>query len=224
MAIEFDAVRRAFQRAGLHPDRDPTLTLRRSGIGKHAIVAAIEALARDAAPPLPSLVILAGACGALRPVDDVPAIARVIDEHGHEWSSGLGMVASGRTLVAVDRVVSTPTDKRTLADQTGACIVDMESHAFAAACERLGLPWAVVRGVSDTPDETLPSEVLNWIAPDGRTRAGRAVLDMARKPWLIPHIAAVLKRSRRVLPQVGQRVVEIHQLWLTRGSHEGVSA
>lgn len=201
MEIELAAVRRAL--------RDEALTdveLVRSGIGKAAIVRAIE-LACGARRT--DLVILAGACGALRDVDDVPSISRIVDEHGGAWVGGAGMREDGVVLVAVDRVVSTPADKRRLAESSGASIVDMESHAFASACVRLGVAWAVVRGVSDTPNETLPERVLHWIAPDGRMRPIRAVLDLARRPALIPHIRAVLARSRRVLPQVGRSVAEL---------------
>jgi len=85
----------------------------------------------------------------------------------------------------------------------------MESHAFAAACERFGLRYAIVRGVSDTPDETLPAEALGWIRPDGSTRTARAVIDLLRHPKLIPHMVAVMRRCGRVLPKVGQRVRQL---------------
>lgn len=212
MEIEASAVRRAA--------RGTAVEVIRSGIGKEAIVRAVEARVRRG--PAPGLVILAGVCGALRPVDDVPPIARIIDEHGGEWTGGIGMVESGRTLVAVDRVVSTPGEKRALADATGAALVDMESHAFAAACERLGLAWGVVRGVSDTPEETLPGEVLGWITADGRTRAVRAMADMVMKPGLIPHMRRTLARSKRVLPMVGERVMALHGAVADRG--RGVEA
>jgi nucleoside phosphorylase len=152
-----------------------------------------------------TLVILAGACGALTHVEDVPRIGRVIDEHGHAWETG----ETGVTLIGVDRVVSTPADKRALAESTAASIVDMESHGFIAACERRGFAWAVVRGVSDTPEETLPEEVLRWVTPRGDTRVGAAVLDMVKRPRLVGHIVPVMRRSHRVLPRVGERVVEM---------------
>lgn len=191
-----------------------TAHVARTGIGSHAILPSVERAA--AAPRKPRLVILAGACGGLRPVEDVPPIARVIDEQGREWC-GLGMSPIGRTLVGVDRIVASPEDKRALADRTGAALVDMESHAFAAACERLGLAWSVVRGVSDSPEESLPPEVLNWIRPDGTTRSARALADLLLHPRLIPHVIAVLKRSRRVLPLVGKRVVEVVRTFQDRG-------
>lgn len=204
MRIELEHVRRAVQASRLTGVRCV-----QTGIGRQAV---LQAAARvldetvdttDAAPPL---LILAGACGGLTAVADVPPIARIVDEHGRSWTPANAEPA-GITLVAVDRIVSTPADKAILAKNTGASIVDMESHAFAEFCQSRGVPWAVVRGVSDTPEETLPHEVLEWIAPDGNTRSLRAARDLLLKPRLVPHIVSVVRRSNRVLPQVGRAVV-----------------
>lgn len=209
MAIEHTHVLRAMRRAG-HARTQVIQT----GIGKHAIIAAAErVIGANSAPHgsgngEPPHLILAGACGGLVHVDDVPAIARVIDEHGHSWTPA-NADPKGVTLIGVDTIIATPSDKAALAARTGAAIVDMESHAFAAWCESRGVRWSVVRGVSDTPDETLPHEVIEWISPAGDTRNLRAARDLILKPWLIPHVFGVLRRSGRVLPKVGERVVEV---------------
>lgn len=204
MKIEHDAVLSAVKSRGLGG-----VMVVQTGIGKDAILRTLERTLRDRAGRPPIGVLLAGACGGLVHTQPVPPIAAIIDTHQHRWRPPLAAESSGVTLVAVDHVVATPADKKALAESTGAAIVDMESHAFAARCEELSIPWGVVRGVSDTPEETLPSEVLGWITPEGNTRAFRAATDLALKPALIPHIAGVLKRSRRVLPLVGQRVCEV---------------
>jgi hypothetical protein len=201
MRIERAAVERAVRHAGLEKVR-----VIQTGIGREAVLAAIVRCAGG------GLLVLAGACGGLVECGDVPPIAMVIDEHGERWTP-FGSDANGVTLVGLDRIVSTPGDKRALAAATGAAVVDMESHAFAAECEKKGVAWAVVRGVSDTPEETLPAEVLGWITPEGNTRGVRAVLDMVRRPSLVPHIFGVLRRSNRVLPLVGERVVELVRAW-----------
>jgi nucleoside phosphorylase len=225
MGIEQRAVGRELDRAGL-----ANIEVIQTGVGKDAIVRVLkrrlgefDESARDSTRP--AVVILAGACGALRPTEDVPRIARIMDLHGHEWvcrhAPPTHNGTPGVTLVAVDGIVSTPADKATLAARTGAAIVDMESHAFAAACEERNVAWHVVRGVSDTPDETLPSEVLGWITPAGDTRAGRAVADMLARPRLVPHIAAVMRRSGRVLPKVGKAVVETIQHFAAAETRHG---
>lgn len=212
MRIERSHVERELRAAGMNG-----VSVVQTGIGKDAIV---HAAGREQG----ALFVLAGACGGLVRGDDVPRIARVVDEHGHSWTPWVAD-PRGVTLAAVDRIVSTPEEKRGLASSTGAAIVDMESHAFAAECERRGIAWTVVRGVSDTPEETLPGEVMGWITPKGETRSGRAVLDMVRRPSLIGHIVGVVRRSNRVLPLVGKRVVEVVRAWEMRdGAAKGAGA
>ncbi len=203
MRIERSHVEKELRSSGLHDVR-----VVQTGIGKDAVLSAAK---RENG----SLFVLAGACGGLNHGADVPGIATIVDEHGHSWTPWHAD-PRGVTLAAVDRIISTPADKRALAATTGAAIVDMESHAFAAACEERGIAWTVVRGVSDTPEETLPGEVMGWITPEGDTRAGRAVLDMVRRPSLIGHIVGVVRRSNRVLPLVGKRVVEVVREWEQR--------
>lgn len=209
MRIEHDRVCREIDRAGLGRTR-----VVQTGIGRDAVLRSLESIRR------PSLVILAGAAGGLLACEDLPPIARVVDEHGGAWTP-FAADPSGLTLIGVDSIISTPGDKRALAARTGAAIVDMECHVFAARCEEMGVAWSVVRGVSDTPEETLPQEVLGWITPSGDTRTGRAIMDMVRRPRLVGHIAGVVRRSNRVLPLVGRRVVEIIREW--RSEHAGAS-
>lgn len=205
-----------------------------TGIGREAVVRALDEFAgawSRTSEPRRVLVILAGACGGLTHTDDVPVISSIVDEHGHWWRCGEQWTDAqalapeqharneGVTLVGVDRVVASPADKQRLAAQTGAAIVDMECHAFIQRCEhiarssRIDLRWSIVRGVSDTPEETLPAEVVNWLDTDGNTLAARAVVDLIRRPGLVPHVLGVVRRSNRVLPKVGTRVAELCAAW-----------
>lgn len=206
LRIERVHVRRALDAAGLG-----RVLVVQTGIGKDAVVRA----AGRAAPG--GLVILAGACGGLVLGEDVPRIGRVVDGRGGEWVPFAAEVG-GATLIGVDEIVSTPADKAALAARTGASIVDMEAHALAPYCEGRGVAWAVVRGVSDTPEETMPHEVLGWITPEGDERRLRAAWDMVRRPSLLPHVRGAMVRAGRVLPEVGRRVVEIVRAWEARGA------
>jgi len=214
MRIEYRAVSRAIRAAGIGGEFEGVSVVQ-TGVGKEAVVRAVR---EQCAGRTDIRLILAGACGGLQSVGDVPRIARIIDEHGGKWNAG----DDGVTLIGVDRIVSSPHDKRQLASGTGAAIVDMESHGFAAECVRLGTRWSVVRGVSDTPEETLPGEVLGWITPGGDTRGARAAADMLRRPRLIGHVVPVLRRSRRVLRLVGERVVEVIRAGRPAGVNTGL--
>lgn len=239
MKVEHDAVRRELRRAGL----SSACSLVQTGIGKDRIVRHVALNAAEHARS--ALFILAGACGGLKVTDPLPAIARVIDQHGHDWACGERWSLAGEssaaprtdfrsrtgvTLIGVDEIIATPMDKARLAECTGASIVDMECHAFIDACERLAreraidVYWSIVRGVSDTPDETLPAEVLNWIDADGNTRTLRAVRDLALRPRLVPHMVDVLRRSNRVLPLVGKRVAELCAAWRSEARSGEVAA
>ncbi len=163
-------------------------------------------------------VVLAGLCGGLRSTAAVPAIREVVSASGERWSlddSGwcapcgaqrAGRGASGASLVGVDALVPGPEEKRALAAKSGADIVDMECHALAAWGGATGVPWTVVRGVSDRPEDVLPVEVLGWVTAAGDSRPARAVMDMVRKPRLIGHTVNALRRSKEVLPLVAERV------------------
>lgn len=212
MQIEHKAVSRELRRAGL--SRVPVV---QTGIGREAILRALlREIERHGSG---ALYVLAGACGGLVATADVPPVARVIDERGGAWRPfGAPDDGAGVTLIGVDRIIATPADKRALADETGAAIVDMETHAFAAECERRGAAWSVVRGVSDAPEETLPPEVLGWVRPDGGTRAVRAAIDLARRPSLVPHIVGVVRRANRVLPKVGAQVAAVCTAWESRAA------
>lgn len=54
-------------------------------------------------------------------------------------------------VVSVDRPVLKREQRKQLYEDTGALMVDMESASFAAAMERVSIPWGIIRVVSDTP-------------------------------------------------------------------------
>ncbi len=122
----------------------------------------------------------------------------------------IGQPADGRvTLLGVDRVVHTPRAKRALGERTGAEIVDTEAHYFAAACAGLGLRWAVVRGVSDGPDEALPAGIETWVAPDGRTRMSAVAMACMTRPWVLPALLRLRANTRRALAAMCGRLIAL---------------
>jgi hypothetical protein len=132
----------------------------------------------------------------------VPTIRTSSDDH-----------SQGVTLLGVDSVLTTPTEKREWHARTGAALVDMESHAFARTCTERGIPWGVVRGVSDSETEALPPEVLDWVRPDGGTRILRPIVDILRKPRLLPAAARLARRSASSLPRVAGEAAQIARAW-----------
>ena len=90
--------------------------------------------------------------------------------------------ASCGPLYGSDSLIESVAEKRALYRETGARAVDLESHAVAAAAERLKRPFLVVRAVSDPAERRLPHAVRVGLKPDGSTAVGQVLLDVARRP------------------------------------------
>ena len=176
----------------------------RTGPGGDAIRRAIAELTGSGSHP--DLVILVGVAGGLRPTPPALGAASIADGAGRRWTPPVTLGEARGAILGVDRTLGFPEQKREAAASSGADLVDCESHAFAEACEQRGLHWAVVRGVSDGPDDTVPPEAGGWIAPDGRTRVGAVLADAVRRPALIGRLVELARGSARAMDEAGRIV------------------
>jgi len=145
-----------------------------------------------------------GVCGALSPdlkPGDVVIGKTVIGESGRwmtdtAWSDRLTRAlprARVADVAAGDAMVGSVEDKRTLLVRTGAAVVDMESHVVGRIADRCGLPFTVVRAVSDAADHTLPPAALAGLRPDGRPDIVAVLRALAARPAQLP---ALLRTAR----------------------------
>jgi len=88
-----------------------------------------------------------------------------------------------------DAPATTPAAKRALAEASGACIVDMESHILAEAARRAGVPCLVLRAVCDPAGRAVPAALLRLIDPRGRLR-------WRQLPTVLRHPGATLTLAR----------------------------
>ena len=108
------------------------------------------------------------------------------------WSAALlarlpGARAGG--FFADGRMIDTVAEKLALGERHGALGVDMESHVAGAVAAERGLPFAIVRCVSDGARHLLPHAITVSMRPDGGVD-GRAMLaSVARRPGQIADIA-----------------------------------
>src|SRR5690606_33589981 len=112
---------------------------------------------------------IAGAVGDALAVGDLLVPAQVVDDRSGVPLRPLAI--DGRepagTLLTSDALVS---DKATIPELVvqGVVAVDMETYAIGAACERHGVPWSVLRAISDrAADDAVDEEVLGMAKPDG---------------------------------------------------------
>ena len=122
---------------------------------------------------------LAGALDGL-PVGAVVDAVRVVDETGAVLWEGepLGVPGAVRgTILAAERVVDDPAERRELHERTGADAVDLESGVLA----RSGRLRGVVRAVSDTPERRLHG-ICDAVKPEGPYDWAGIARALARSP------------------------------------------
>jgi len=136
----------------------------------------------------PRLLVSAGFAGGLDPACErggLVAVDRALRCGGTSYDLTVPWPPSipRRAIVTVDEPVADPLAKRALAGATGAALVDMETHAVAAAACSSGVPCAGVRVVSDGVDDRLPPEVIRLSRPQSAwRRMGAAVGAVGRRP------------------------------------------
>lgn len=81
----------------------------------------------------------------------------------------------------------------------GCQIADMESHIAGRVAEKLGLPFAIVRVISDAAHCDLPPAALVGMRADGKTDAPAVLASLARHPRQLPsliQLAAATAKAR----------------------------
>jgi adenosylhomocysteine nucleosidase len=181
-----------------HTNRGPAVVME-TGIGTDRAAAATRwLLDHHVARP----VVACGFAGALSPslkVGDVLVASEVVETIDDiHWRTSvpveLGDLPVGRLLTA-PRLVATPADKRSLAGQTGAVMVDMESAAIAEVCQERRVPCAVVRAISDAADAALSPRLVALVSR-GRVAPWQVVAAVARSPRLAVELWRLARDTR----------------------------
>jgi len=174
MACATVAEARVARRAGLH-------------------TALVGLAAREGIPE--GRIVSFGLAGALAdaPTATVIDATRVVDEDGRAlWEGGpLGVPgAVDGTLLASERVIDHPDERRRLHELTGADAVDLESGPLARSGRLVGC----LRAVSDTPERRLHG-ICNVVTPEGGYDWRGAAEGLVRSPLGFMQAAADGKRA-----------------------------
>jgi adenosylhomocysteine nucleosidase len=125
---------------------------------------------------------------------------RIVDEHGRVLWEGEGLGVAGArpgTILATDRLIEDPAERRRLHETTGADAVDMESGVLAATGRLRGC----LRAVSDTPE--LPLGPLGEaVTPDGRPRPIGFLKALATEPAGTLRALGNIRRALKALEGV----------------------
>jgi adenosylhomocysteine nucleosidase len=98
-------------------------------------------------------------------------------------------------VVSVEKIVIEPSAKQALWQSVGGGpfqVVDLESATYVRLAAERGIPYLVLRGVSDTASESLPLDFNSFRSPDGRINRAK----IARHLIFHPHLVGPLKRLR----------------------------
>lgn len=87
------------------------------------------------------------------------------------------------------RLIDTAAEKLALGERHNALAVDMESHVAAAVAAERGLPFAVLRCVSDGARHLLPHAITVSMRPDGGVDVAAMLRSLAARPSQVADIA-----------------------------------
>ncbi len=138
-----------------------------------------------------------GLCGALDPglgVPDLVIASAVVTDSGsiptdRAWAQRLSAALPGAkfgVVAARDEMAPDVKAKAELRQATGALAVDMESHIVAALARRHGVPFAVLRAVSDTAAHTLPQAARVGLGADGKPDLLAVLVRLSADPRQMP--------------------------------------
>jgi adenosylhomocysteine nucleosidase len=165
----------------------------------------------------PGLLIGAGVAGGLTPdlgAGDLVVGHRILDADGEAPPplGGLVVAAAAKpgaqqgTLLTLDRPLVSPSEKEEWGARVGPppATVDMESAAWARAAAGHGVPFLIVRIVSDTAEEELPGYLSRCMDSQGGIRRSAVALSALLHPRTIPR----LRRMRTVVLDCADRLAE----------------
>jgi adenosylhomocysteine nucleosidase len=79
----------------------------------------------------------------------------------------------------------------------GVVSLDMETAAVAEVCEERGLPWSVVRAISDRAgDGSVDAEIVDLSYPDGRANFSAVARYLVRRPGALPRLVRLARGSK----------------------------
>lgn len=165
--------------------------------------------------------ILVGTAGGLDPAlasGTAARIGEVVAPDARRWSPTLELDQPRGAIRATSvEGVASPAEKRSLRATTGADAVDLESVAFAEACDARAIPWAIVRGISDAAEEALPVDVGRWVDDRGRTRPLAVLASLLRRPSLIGTLRRLSRTSRAALEDASNLRLPSTRRWIVFG-------
>lgn len=102
------------------------------------------------------------------------------------------------------KLISDPNEKTNLNRTSGALAADMESHIAARIAAEAGLPFAVLRCISDEAAAALPPAIEVAMKPGGGLALGAVIASIASRPGQLPHLVRTVAGFSRAYAALGE--------------------
>ncbi len=145
--------------------------------------------------------VVVGITGAIHdetPIGTLIRPAVVVDgASGTEYRpDSLGPETPHGTMWTSDSLITDPDRLAGMRDD-GVVSLDMETAAVAAVCQKHGVPWSVIRAISDrATDGSVDEEVFRLSNQDGTPNAKAVAAYVVKHPGRIPAMARMAKDAR----------------------------
>ena len=140
--------------------------------------------------------------GALRTPEQSPWLTRLL-EHPR--------TIPGRVL-SVDRIAVEKSVKASLLEGLGPgepAVVDLETAAYVGRLDEAGVPWVVLRAVSDTAGEDLEIDFNRFRGGDGRVRPHRVLAHALLRPSRLRQLLELRSRVLRCAETLASALDEV---------------
>jgi len=172
-----------------------------------------------------SCLVSFGLAGALAPelrVGEVIVSTDVIAANKRWWAGrqfrdrvadlARGIGARQGAVLGVEAILATAAQKSRAWNETRASAADLESDIVAALATSAGIPFVVVRAISDPAQRELPPAALLPLSEDGVPKLARVLASVLRRPNQITALIGLARDTRTALSALAGPARVLHAL------------
>jgi nucleoside phosphorylase len=151
----------------------------------------------------PVVVLSCGFAGALKPELSTGTVVFHVDPETNLEPALLSNGAIPASFHCARKVATTAYQKRTLRQNAGADVVEMESGIIRDICRASRIPSGTIRVILDTAKEDLPLDFNTLMTEDERLSFPRLALALLKAPWKIPALIRLQNQSTAAARKLG---------------------
>jgi adenosylhomocysteine nucleosidase len=110
-------------------------------------------------------------------------------------SSTANIKAHCGDILTVNNIIAQSSTKKQIGDATSAIAIDMESYTIAEQANMMGIPFIVIRSISDGVNEDVEVNE-NMVTNHGNVNVSATMLHLLKKPHKIPNLNRLRKQTK----------------------------